>query len=101
MEIATSARREPSMKRISLLCVLALTLSTVAIANIIPTTPGPTPSGSNFLWAYNFTVSADQNVNSGPVPSVNPVDPLNLTPGGFVTIDRKSVVEGKSVDLGG
>jgi hypothetical protein len=86
MEIATSARREPSMKRISLLCVLALTLSTVAMANIIPTTPGPTPSGSNFLWAYNFTVSTDQNVNSGPVPSVNPVDPLNLIPGGFVTI---------------
>src|ERR1039457_2515324 len=86
MEIATSARREPSMKRISLLCVLALTLSTVAMANIIPTNTGVTPTGSNFTWAYNFTVSVDQNVNSGPVPSVNPVDPLNLIPGGFVTI---------------
>src|ERR1017187_4826941 len=86
MEIATSDERTFPMKRLSLLCVLAFTLSTVAMANIMPTTPGPTPGGSNFLWAYNFTVSADQNVNSGIVPLVNPVDPLDLTPGGFVTI---------------
>ena len=74
------------MKHFSLLCVLALTLSTVAMANIVPTNTGVTPTGPNFTWAYSFTVSFDQNVNSGPVPSVNPVDPLNLIPGGFVTI---------------
>jgi hypothetical protein len=74
------------MKHFSLLCVLALTLSTVAMANIVPTNTGVTPTGPNFTWAYSFTVSFDQNVDSGPVPSVNPVDPLNLIPGGFVTI---------------
>src|ERR1019366_675119 len=102
MEIATSDERTFPMKRLSLLCVLAFTLSTVAMANIIPTTPGPTPIGSNFLWAYNFAVSADQNVNSGPVPSVNPVDPLNLTPGGFVTIyDFQGYVVGSCVGPAG
>lgn len=74
------------MKRLSLLCVLTLTLCTVAMANIIPTNTGVTPAGPNFTWAYSFTVSNDQNVNGGPVPLSNPVDPLNLIPGGFATI---------------
>jgi hypothetical protein len=85
MELATLGGT-PYMKRLSLLCLLALTLSTVAMANIIPTNTSVVPTGANFTWNYNLGVAFDQNVNSGPIPSSVLVDPLDLTTGGFVTI---------------
>ena len=74
------------MKRFSLLCVVALALSAVATANIIPTNTliGPNVSGQ-FTWTYQFQLSADQNVNSGLAP-VNPVPHTNLTYAGFLTV---------------
>ncbi len=74
------------MKRLSLLCLLTLTLGTVAMANIIPSNTSVVPTGANFTWNYTFAVAADQNVNSGPIPSSNPVYPSDTTTGGFVTI---------------
>jgi hypothetical protein len=74
------------MKRLSMLCLLALALGTVAMANIIPTNTSVVPTGSNFTWNYNFTVAADQNVNSGTVPLSYSVSPKDLASGGFVTI---------------
>ena len=72
-------------KRITLFCVLALTLSTVAMANIIPTSTTITGTGP-FTWTYNLQLSKDQNVNSGFAPTSNPVPHTNLTFAGFFTI---------------
>ena len=74
------------MKRLSMFCLLALTLSTVAMANIIPTNTSVTPLGTNFTWNYNFVVATDQNVNSGTVASSFSVLPTDPLPGGFVTV---------------
>jgi hypothetical protein len=74
------------MKRLSLLCLLGLMLSTVAMANIIPTNTGVIPTGANYTWTYDFSVAFDQNVNSGPIPTSVLVSPLDLVTGGFVTI---------------
>lgn len=52
------------MKRLSLLCLLALTLCTVATANIIPTSITITGTGP-YTWTYDLQLSKDQNVNSG------------------------------------
>lgn len=75
------------MKKISMLCVLVVALCAVATANIIPTNTviGPLVSGS-FTWTYDAALSADQNVNSGFAPTVNPVPHTNLTFAGFFTI---------------
>ena len=74
------------MKRLSLLCLLALTLSTVAMANIIPSNTSVVPTGPNFTWNYSFGVALDQNVNSGAVASSFSVSPTDTLSGGFVTI---------------
>jgi hypothetical protein len=73
------------MKRFSLLCLLALTLSTVAMANIIPTSTTITGTGP-FTWTYDLQLSKDQNINSGMAPISNPVPHDNLTFAGFLTI---------------
>jgi hypothetical protein len=73
------------MKRFSLLCVLALTLCAVAMANIIPVSTSITGTGP-FVWTYDLQLSPDQNVNSGTAPTINPVPHSNLTFGGFFTI---------------
>lgn len=73
------------MKRFSLLCLLALTISTVATANIIPTSTTITGTGP-FTWTYDLQLSKDQNVNSGTAPTSNPVPHNNLTFAGFFTI---------------
>jgi PEP-CTERM motif-containing protein len=73
------------MKRLSLLCLLALTLTTVTMANIIPTSTTITGTGP-FTWTYNLQLSKDQNVNSGFAPTSNPVPHTNLTFAGFFTI---------------
>lgn len=72
-------------KRISLLSVLALTLCTVAMANIIPTSITIAGSGP-YTWSYDLQLAKDQNVNSGFAPTVNPVPHTNLTFAGFFTI---------------
>lgn len=74
------------MKRISLLCVLALAICAAASANIIPTWNSTTPNGSVFTWSYNFDLSADQNANPGPAPSVNPTNSDVGTVGSYLTI---------------
>jgi hypothetical protein len=90
------------MKRLSLLCLLALTLCTVAMANIIPTNTGVTHTGTNYTWAYGLTVAADQNINSGTVPSSNPVSNMDMGPGGFVTLyDFAGYVAGSCVSAPG
>ena len=90
------------MKRLSMLCLLALTISTVAMANIIPTNTSVTPLGANFTWNYNLAVAFDQNVNSGTIPSSALVDPNNQAPGGFVTIyDFDGYVAGSCVSPAG
>jgi hypothetical protein len=73
------------MKRLSLLCLLALTLSTVTMANIIPTSTTITGTVP-FTWTCNLQLSKDQNVNSGFAPASNPVPHKNLTFAGFFTI---------------
>lgn len=73
------------MKRFSLLCLLALTLSSVALANVIPTSTTITGTGP-FTWTYDLQLSVDQNINSGLAPSSNPVPHTNLTFAGFITI---------------
>jgi hypothetical protein len=83
------------MKRISLFFVLALALCAVATANIIPTWNSTTPSGSVFLWSYNFDLSADQNAGVGPAPSVNPTASDSLVGGSYLTImDFAGYVDG-------
>ncbi len=52
------------MRRFSLLCVLAVTLCAVAMANIIPSSITSTGSGP-YTWTYDLQLSSDQNVNSG------------------------------------
>ena len=75
------------MKKISLLCVLALAICAVASANIIPTLNTGNPTGTGpFTWTYHFDLSADQNAFSGPAPAGNPVTPGNLTTATFVTL---------------
>lgn len=73
------------MRRFSLLCVLALTLCAVAMANIIPTSTTITGTGP-FIWTYDLQLSSDQNVNSGLAPTTNPVPHANLNVAGFFTI---------------
>ena len=73
------------MKRFSLLCVLALTLCTVAMANIIPTSITITGAGP-YTWTYDLQLSSDQNVNSGLAPTSNPVPHVNLSFAGFLTV---------------
>jgi hypothetical protein len=73
------------MKRFSLLCLLALTLCSVAMANEIPTSTTITGTGP-FTWTYDLQLSRDQNVNSGIAPTTNPVPHFNLTFAGFFTI---------------
>lgn len=73
------------MKRLSLLCVLSLTLCTVAMANIIPTSITTTGTGP-YTWTYDLQLSKDQNVNSGLAPTSNPVPHINLNLAGFLTI---------------
>lgn len=68
-----------------LLCLLALTLGSVAMANIIPTNTGIT-GGGPFLWTYDVKLSADQNAVSGPAPVANPVLHTNTTIAAFFTI---------------
>ncbi len=65
--------------------MLALTLSTVAMANIIPTSTTIAGTGP-YTWIYNLQLSKDQNVNSGFAPTSNPVPHANLTFAGFFTI---------------
>ena len=73
------------MKRLSVLCVLALALCTVSLANIIPTSITVTGTGP-YTWTYDLQLSSDQNVNSGFAPTVNPVPHINLNFAGFLTI---------------
>lgn len=73
------------MKRLTLLCVLALTLCTVAMANIIPTSVTITGTGP-YTWTYDLQLSKDQNVNSGLAPTANPVPHINLSFAGFLTV---------------
>lgn len=73
------------MKRFLLLCLLALTLCAVAMANIIPTNTTIT-GGGPFVWNYDAQLSSDQNVNSGTAPNVNPVPHTNLSFAGFWTL---------------
>jgi hypothetical protein len=73
------------MKRFSLLCLLALTLCSVAMANMTPVSTTITGTGP-FNWTYDLQLSTDQNVNSGIAPSINPVPHTNLTFAGFFTI---------------
>lgn len=72
-------------KRFPLVALLALTVSTVAMANIIPTSTTITGTGP-YTWTYDLQLSSDQNVNSGFAPVVNPVPHLNLSFAGFLTI---------------
>jgi len=72
-------------KRFPVLALLALSVSTVAMANIIPTSTTITGTGP-FTWTYNLQLSNDQNVNSGFAPTSNPVPHDNLTFAGFFTI---------------
>jgi len=75
------------MKRFSLLCVFTLTLCAIAMANIIPVSTSISgPVAGLYTWTYDLRLSADQNVNSGIAPSVNPVAHTNLTFAGFITI---------------
>jgi hypothetical protein len=73
------------MKRLSLLCLLALTLCTVAMANIIPTSVHISGTGP-YTWTYDLQLSKDQNVNSGFAPTSNPVPHVNLNFAGFLTV---------------
>jgi hypothetical protein len=76
------------MKKISLLCVLALALCAVASANIIPTWTSTTGSGT-FTWSYQAQLSADQNANVGAAPPLNlPTNqvPMTTVTGAFFTI---------------
>lgn len=73
------------MTRLTLLCVLALTLCTVAMANIIPTSVTITGTGP-YTWTYDLQLSKDQNVNSGLAPTANPVPHINLSFAGFLTV---------------
>jgi hypothetical protein len=78
------------MKRFLLLCALAMTLSTVAMANIIPINTAITPNGSVFTWTYDFGLAADQNAVSGVGPMTRPDRPVvqhtELQWSAFVTI---------------
>lgn len=72
------------MKRLSLVCLLALA-PLAASANIIPTGTSITGSGP-FLWTYNLQLSDDQDVHAG-LPPANPTVPHNnLSFGSFLTI---------------
>ncbi len=72
------------MKRLSLVCLLALS-PLAASANIIPTNTGITGVGP-YLWTYNLQLSDDQDVHSG-LPPTNPTVPHNnLNFGSFLTI---------------
>ena len=64
---------------------LALTLGTVAMANIIPTLSTVTPVDAIFMWSYDLQLSADQNINNGPFPLVTPVL-TGTTTAGFLTL---------------
>lgn len=94
------------MKRFSLLCALAMMLSAVAMANIIPVNTAITPSGALFTWTYNFNLAADQNVVAGTgldlVPLTRPdrqfVPHTELQWAGFVTVyDFSGFVAGSCV----
>lgn len=73
------------MKRFAMLCVLALTLCVVAMANLTPIGLAPTGTGP-FTWAYQVTLSAEQNAISGPAPTISPVPhgPGNVA--AFITV---------------
>lgn len=73
------------MKRLSLMIGIMVILSALASANIIPVGTGITGAGP-FTWTYDFTLSADQNVNAGIFPTGNPVPHTNLNLAGFLTI---------------
>ena len=86
------------MKRVSVLFVLALALSAVAMANIIPTSSTITPAGALFTWSYQLQLSADQNINAGLAPTVNPVPHTNFDFAGFITLyDFAGYVAGSCV----
>jgi PEP-CTERM motif len=72
------------MKRLSLVCLLALA-PLAASANIIPTGTSITGSGP-FLWTYNLQLSDDQDVHAGLPPSNPTVPHNNLSFGSFLTI---------------
>ena len=75
------------MKRFSMILGIALALCIIASANIIPTSTTITgPVSGLFTWTYDLRLSADQNVNSGTAPTINPVPHTNLTFAGFITI---------------
>ncbi len=73
------------MRRFSLLCLFAFAISSISMANIIPTSTTITGTGP-FTWTYDLQLSKDQNVNSGIAPTVTPVPHTNLTFAGFFTI---------------
>ena len=72
------------MKRLSLVCLLALA-PLAASANIIPTGTSITGTGP-FLWTYNLQLSDDQDVKAGLPPSSPTVPHNNLSFGSFLTI---------------
>lgn len=81
------------MKKISLLCVLALALCAVASANIIPSLISGSPTGTApgpFTWTYDFQLSGDQNALVGAAPSSGTTGSLVSNTftglGAFVTI---------------
>ena len=73
------------MKKLILVCAMALASGNAAWANVIPTGTGITGSGP-YVWTYDLSLASDQNVNSGTAPTVNPVPRNILGAGGFFTI---------------
>ncbi len=81
------------MKRLSLVCLLALA-PFAASANIIPTNTSITGSGP-YLWTYNLQLSDDQDVHAGPAPTDTSVSHDNLIFGSLLTIyDFAGYVDG-------
>jgi hypothetical protein len=72
------------MKRLSLICLLALA-PWAASANIIPTNTSITGSGP-YLWTYNLQLSDDQDVHAGAAPTNPSVSHDDLSFGSLLTI---------------